>query len=129
MKVLLDSNVLVWMFLERTKLTRRAIEIPEDDKNEFFVSRTSFWELSATVAAGRLKMPGDSIQYLMDQVAKAPIIVLELEDRYILRTQTLSYHHSDPFDRILVAQALEHDLTIMTADKTIPLYQAPVIWR
>ncbi len=117
------------MFLERTKLTRRAIEIPEDDKNEFFVSRTSFWELSATVAAGRLKMPGDSIQYLMDQVAKAPIIVLELEDRYILRTQTLSYHHSDPFDRILVAQALEHDLTIMTADKTIPLYQAPVIWR
>jgi PIN domain nuclease of toxin-antitoxin system len=129
LKVLLDSNVLVWMFLERTKLTRRAIEIPEDDKNEFFVSRTSFWELSATVAAGRLKMPGDSIQYLMDQVAKAPIIVLELEDRYILRTQTLSYHHSDPFDRILVAQALEHDLTIMTADKTIPLYQAPVIWR
>jgi PIN domain nuclease of toxin-antitoxin system len=57
------------------------------------------------------------------------IAILELEDRYILRTETLPYPHSDPFDRILIAQALEEGLTILTSDADIPLYAAPTVWR
>ena len=117
------------MFSDRTKLTPRTLQIVEDDQNELFVSRTSIWELSAKVAAGRLAMPGSTIQSLLDQIAVAGLIVLELEDRFILRTETLPYHHSDPFDRILIAQALEEDLTILTSDSEIPLYAAPVIWK
>ena len=129
MRCLLDSNVLYWMFSDRTKLTPRTLQIVEDDQNELFVSRTSIWELSAKVAAGRLAMPGSTIQSLLDQIAVAGLIVLELEDRFILRTETLPYHHSDPFDRILIAQALEEDLTILTSDSEIPLYAVAVIWK
>jgi PIN domain nuclease of toxin-antitoxin system len=57
------------------------------------------------------------------------VVVLELENRYIVRTETLPYHHSDPFDRILIAQALEEGLTILSSDAKIPLYDAPVIWK
>ena len=55
--------------------------------------------------------------------------VLPIEDAHILRTETLLHHHRDPFDRILVAQALEEGLTILTSDSDIPKYDAPVIWR
>jgi len=102
LRCLLDSNALYWMFSDRTKLTPRALQIIEDDLNEILVSRTSIWELSAKVAAGRLPMPGSTIQSLLDQIVIAGLTVLELEDRFILRTEALPYHHSDPFDRILV---------------------------
>ena len=129
MRCLLDSNVLYWMFSDRAKLTARARRILEDEGNELFVSRTSIWELSATVAAGRLAMPGSSIQSLLDQIERAGLMVLELEDQYILRTEKLPYHHSDPFDRILIAQALEDGLTILTSDAKFPLYDVAVIWK
>ncbi len=114
---------------DRKKLTPRVRELIDDSQNEFFISRTSIWELSATVAAGRLQMPGSTIQSLIDQIEIAELTVLELEDRYILRTERLPYHHSDPFDRILIAQALEEGMTILSSDSKFPLYDAPVIWK
>ena len=127
MRVLLDSNVLFWLFSDPGMLTSRVRRIVEDDRNEIFVSRTCIWELSATVAAGRLAMPGATIQSLIDEIARAGFIILELEDRYILRTESLPYHHRDPFDRILIAQALEDGLTILSSDSKFPLYDTPVI--
>jgi PIN domain nuclease of toxin-antitoxin system len=129
LKFLLDSNVLLWSISDRKKLTSRVRQIIDDSQNEFFVSRTSIWELSATVAAGRLQMPGSTIQSLIDQIKIAGLTILELENRYILRTESLPYHHSDPFDRILIAQALEENLTILSSDSKFPLYGAPVIWK
>ena len=129
MKFLFDSNVLFWSISDRKKLTPRVRQIIDDSQNEFFVSRTSIWELSATVAAGRLQMPGSTIQSLIDQIKIAGLTILELENRYILRTESLPYHHSDPFDRILIAQALEENLTILSSDYKFPLYEAPIIWK
>ncbi len=129
MKFLLDSNVLLWSISDRSKLTPRVRQIIDDPQSELHVSRTSIWELSATVAAGRLKMPGSSIQSLIDQIDMLGLEILELENRYILRTETLPYHHSDPFDRILIAQALEDGLTLLSSDGKFPLYAAPVIWK
>lgn len=74
-------------------------------------------------------MPGSSIQSLIDQIDMLGLEILELENRYILRTETLPYHHSDPFDRILIAQALEDGLTLLSSDGKFPLYAATVIWK
>ena len=117
------------MVSDPSKLTPRVREIIADDRTEFFASRTSFWELSAKIAAGRLAMAGGTIRSLIDRVTQSSFTILDLEDRYILRTEKLPHHHSDPFDRILVAQALEEGLTILTSDAKMPLYEAPVIWR
>ncbi len=129
MRYLLDSNVLLWMFSDRSKLTSRVQQILEDDRNDLLVSRTSIWELSATVAAGRIELPGSTIQSLIDQIERAGLAVLELENKYILRTETLPYHHSDPFDRILIAQAMEESLAILSSDTQMPLYDVAVIWK
>jgi PIN domain nuclease of toxin-antitoxin system len=129
LKFLLDSNVLLWSISDRSKLTPRVRQIIDDQQSKLYVSRTSIWELSATVAAGRLKMPGSSIQSLIDQIDMLGLEIIELENRYILRTETLPYHHSDPFDRILIAQALEDGLTLLSSDSKFPLYAAPVVWK
>jgi PIN domain nuclease of toxin-antitoxin system len=66
------------MLSDRGKLTPRTLKLVEDERNELFVSRTSIWELSAKVAAGRLAMPGSTIQSLIDEIGKASVVVLEL---------------------------------------------------
>jgi PIN domain nuclease of toxin-antitoxin system len=129
LKFLLDANVLLWSFTDRKKLTPRVRQIIDDESNDFFVSRTCIWELSAKAAVGRLPGLGPTIQRLIDQMNIVGINVLQLEDRYILRSEKLPWHHSDPFDRILVAQALEEGLTILTSDSDIPRYDAPTIWK
>jgi PIN domain nuclease of toxin-antitoxin system len=126
---LLDSNVLLWSILDRKKLTPRIRQIIDDSENEFLVSRTSIWELSNKASRGGIPVLGSTIQPLIDQIAILGITVLELEDRYILRAGMLPPHHSDPFDRILIAQALEEDLTILTSDADIARYAASVIWK
>ncbi len=129
MRCLLDSNVLLWSILDRKKLTPRIRQIIDDSENEFLVSRTSIWELSNKASRGGIPVLGSTIQPLIDQIAILGITVLELEDRYILRAGMLPPHHSDPFDRILIAQALEEDLTILTSDADIARYAASVIWK
>jgi PIN domain nuclease of toxin-antitoxin system len=129
LKFLLDANVLLWSFTDRKKLTPSVRQIIDDEENEFFVSRTCIWELSAKAATGRLPLLGSTIQPLIDQIDIVGIVILELNDRYILRTETLPYLHSDPFDRILIAQALEEGLTIITSDSDIPLYDVPTVWK
>jgi len=129
LRLLLDSNVLLWSLSDRKRLTPRVRRMLEDGHNELFVSQASVWELSIKVAKGKLALPGSSVRSLLDQIAKTGMNVLPIEDAHILRTETLLHHHRDPFDRILVAQALEEDLTILTSDADIPKYDAPVIWR
>jgi PIN domain nuclease of toxin-antitoxin system len=121
--------VLLWSIIDRKKLTPRVHQIIDDEEHEFFVSRTCIWELSAKAAAGGIPLLGYTIQALIDQIDIVGIAVLELEDRYIPRSERLPFHHRDPFDRILIAQALEEGLTILTSDSDIPLYGVPTIWK
>lgn len=128
MRLLLDSNVLLWLIFSRHLLSAKVRRLLEDDRNDLFVSRASIWELSIKVAKGKLPMPGGSIRYVVDQISMLGIVVVPIETAHILGTETLPHFHGDPFDRMIVAQALEEDLTILT-DETIPLYAAEVIWR
>jgi PIN domain nuclease of toxin-antitoxin system len=129
LKLLLDSNVLYWSVFERYRLTPRVRELLEDETNQIYVSRASLWELSAKTARGRLPMPDSSIRFLIERIKHTGMITLPIETAHILRTETLPHHHGDPFDRMIVAQALEDGCTILTSDSDIPKYDAPVIWK
>jgi len=74
-------------------------------------------------------MPGNSIRYLLEQIGRLGMTILMIEMTDILLTETLPLIHLDPFDRILIAQALERDLTILTKDKHIHQYTVPYIWK
>ena len=129
MRVLVDSNVLYWYLGDRAKLTPRVLKLLDDGSNDLYVSSVSLWELSIKVAKGKLTVPGNSIRSFYEQVDRIGITILTVTKGHILRTASLPHHHRDPFDRMIVAQALEESLTILTADSDIPKYAAPVIWK
>ena len=129
MKLLLDSNVLLWSLQDRSQLTRRVRTLLEDEGNDLFVSTASLWELSLKIASGKLPVPGSSIQSVIDQLRRLSITILPITTTHILRTESLPFHHRDPFDRLLIAQALEDRLTLLTSDRQIARYAVPIIWR
>jgi PIN domain nuclease of toxin-antitoxin system len=129
LRLLLDSNVLYWAFFQGQSLTPRVRQLLEDDRNDLFVSRASIWELSAKTARGRLAMPESSVRFLLERIEQTGMTIIPIEDAHILRTETLPHHHSDPFDRLIVAQAMEQNLTILSSDDEIPLYDVKVIWE
>ena len=128
MRLLLDSNVFLWLLTNRAFLTRRTLALLEDDSNEMFVSSASLWELAIKVAKGKLILPGSSVASLYKQATLIGVTILPITTAHILRTETLPHHHRDPFDRMIVAQAIEENLTILTSDSEIPRYSVPVIW-
>ncbi len=118
------------MLSDRKRLTARALRLIEDDRNELFFSLASIWEVAIKIAKGKLAIPGGAAESLLPELKKLGVMVLPIDQPSILRTQTLPQFpdHKDPFDRLLVAQALELGLTILTADRDIVRYSATVVW-
>lgn len=121
MNLLLDSNVVVWLVAGEPIRpgARSAIE----SADTVFVSAASIWELAAKVATGRLQAPADLPEQLLD----LGIRPLALEWEHARIAADLPPLHRDPFDRMLIAQAMVEHLSIVTRDSDIPRYPVPVI--
>ena len=122
MRLLLDSHVLVWWWEDDVRL-RPAIRDQIRSTRSCLVSLASYWELGVKIATGRLKLPDD----LDDLVSDDGFEVLGIARRHAVKAMHLPPHHSDPFDRMLIAQALCEDLTLVTADRLIRLYDVPIL--
>ena len=128
MKLLIDSHAIVWWMTDDPRLSPVARQMLGSAKYPRFLSLASLWELSLKVAAGRLQGIGSTIGNLQQAAAKQAIGILPITYEHILRVESLPLHHADPFDRLLVAQALEEGLTILTADRALSRYPAPIVW-
>ncbi len=123
MRLLLDSHVVVWWSLYPGRLggeTRAAIASPE---NEVFLSAASVWELNLKIAKQKLALPEDyAARLFADGIEALPVTV-----EHAVRTAQLPRLHGDPFDRLLIAQALVEGLMIVTSDREIARYDVPVL--
>jgi PIN domain nuclease of toxin-antitoxin system len=122
-KLLLDTHALLWALAEPERLTEEAREAVRDGRNEVLVSAASVWEISIKQAAGKLRAPDD----LLDVTADAGFGSLPILARHALAAGTLSAHHRDPFDRMLIAQAREEALTIVTRDQRFRAYDVELL--
>lgn len=89
-----------------------------------YVSAASIWEIAIKRASGKLEVPDD----LMDKVAAARFAELRITFKHALLAGTLPPHHTDPFDRMIVAQAQSEGLTVITRDERIAAYDVPLLW-
>ena len=128
MKLLIDSHAIVWWMTDDPRLSPAARQALGSPQHERFLSLASLWELSLKVSAGRLQGIGSTIVNLREASSKQSIQMLPITFEHIVRVENLPRHHADPFDRLLVAQALEEGLTILTADRALSRYPAPVVW-
>lgn len=122
MRVLLDTHVLLW-WLAGERLSDEAIEVIGDPTNEVYVSAATVWELSIKRQLGKVDMP----EGLVAQCVGDGMRILVIDARHAELAGSLPPHHTDPFDRMLIAQAQLDTLIIVTRDRAFADYGIPVL--
>lgn len=121
MRVLLDTHVALWALVDAPRLSSSARMLIEDSRNILFVSAATVWEISIKRTISPEKMPisgGEAVQFFQ----RAGYRFLDISPEHASRVETLPRHHNDPFDRLIVAQALIEPLVLVTSDRILSLY-------
>lgn len=127
MRILLDTQVWLWMLAAPERLSESSRALVTTSSNELLLSAASAWEIAIKYALGKLRLPeapGDLIPRLMTRTGITP---LPIHHRHALHVATLPPLHRDPFDRLLVAQAQLEKLPILTADRSFELYDVETL--
>lgn len=127
MSILIDTHVFLWAAGVDGRLTRAARELLEDPEIPIFLSAASAWEIAIKWSKGRLDLPAVPAELVRETVAAAGISQLMISVRDVCAVGDLPFHHKDPFDRLLVAQARTNGLRLMTADPILEKYDVDVI--
>jgi PIN domain nuclease of toxin-antitoxin system len=127
MKFLLDTHVFLWYVSADPRLPVPFREKIRDSANEVYLNVASVWEAVIKYAIGKLPLPEAPATFLPRQRAAHQIASLSLEEAALVFLANLPLLHRDPFDRILIAQALQHGLTILTVDDAVRAYPVPCL--
>ena len=128
MRVLLASHAFLWWIGDDPRLSPGAREVIAEGDNEVFFSTASAWELAIKSSLGRLRMPADFERFVTDQVDLNGFSVLPVQLSHALRVHGLPPHHKDPFDRMLIAQALVEDMPLVSRDRRLAGYGVRLVW-
>jgi PIN domain nuclease of toxin-antitoxin system len=128
MKVLVDTHTFLWDLNNDPRSSRKAKELLSSDAPELAFSLVSLWEIAIKIKTGKLNTIGSSVAYIRDEMNAYSMELLPIRYEHILALEALPHHHSDPFDRLLIAQALSEGLPILTADRAFRQYGVKTIW-
>jgi len=128
MRVLVDTHVFLWWVEGDRALPAKARAALADPDNECLLSLASAWELAIKAGLGKITLALPVKRYIVENVAANGFRMLEILIAHIGRVETLAAHHGDPFDRLLIAQALEEDIPVVTADPIFRRYGVKRIW-
>ena len=128
MRVLVDTHVFLWWVEGDRALPAKARAALADRENECLISMVSAWELAIKASLGKLKLALPVKRYVVEHVAANGFRMLDIKMAHVGRVATLDPHHGDPFDRLLIAQALEEKLAVVTADPVFRKYGVKRIW-
>jgi PIN domain nuclease of toxin-antitoxin system len=126
--LLLDTCAFLWMVRTPDDLSLAARDAVVDPSRPLFLSVVSHWEIGVKSQIGRLDLPDEPSSYVRRERARHGIESLSLEEGAIDHLSKLPDLHRDPFDRMLICQAIEHGLTIVTPDAAIQRYPVRVLW-
>ena len=127
MKLLLDSHTFLWWNNEPDKLSPRVLEMCKNSENALFVSVASIWELQIKFQLGKLRLY-KPLAEIIRQEQENGIEILSVEAPHVFALDSLPNHHKDPFDRLLVAQALVEGAVLVSADPLVKQYPVEVEW-
>lgn len=128
MRILLDTNCLLWFVSDPKQLTDKAVQSILSNENDIYVSAASAWEISIKVSLRKLKIPGTASSFVTSVCKRNGFLQLPISVLHAEAVRLLPPIHGDPFDRMLIAQANEESLKFLTADKTLKSYDCDFIW-
>jgi len=133
MRFLLDTHVFLWKLADSSRIPPKVLAETQDPKNDLFLSAVSLWEIAIRTRVGKLDLGGLSPKDLIDLASEMDIATIPLEAEEAVGYAELDGpDHSDPFDRMLVQQAISRRLTLVTADKNIAKFTRvglKVLWK
>jgi PIN domain nuclease of toxin-antitoxin system len=128
MRAILDTHAFLWFIIGDSRPSAAAEQLIEDVRYDLLLSAASVWEIAIKVGQGRLPLPLPIRSFLPRQLAENDITLLPIEVKHALEVAELPAHHRDPFDRMLVAQALTEQVPILSADATLDQYGVQRVW-
>src|SRR5579871_2173391 len=128
MKLLLDTVTFLDAVLRPEDLSPRARDLLLDPENERYFSIASSWEIAIKYSLGKLTLPADPVQFIPEHRSKLAAEVLPIDEESVLHMTRLPLLHRDPFDRILISQALVHAMVLLTPDVRIAKYPVRIAW-
>lgn len=127
MKLLLDTHTFIWWDSNPNKLSQSLLEFLQNEANSVFLSVVSLWEIQIKHQAGKLDLAIPLQEIVQRQLANQ-IQLLPVIPEHVFALSKLPNHHNDPFDRMLVAQSIVEDATVISKDSVIKRYPTKVLW-
>jgi PIN domain nuclease of toxin-antitoxin system len=127
-RVLLDTQAFLWFVLNDARLSRLAENVIADPAHHVLVSPASYWEVAVKVSVGRYALSSAFEDFWRQGIAGNGFSVLPVELRHAAALSTLPFHHRDPFDRMLVAQAIVEGVPLVSCDAPLDAYAIQRIW-
>ena len=128
MRLLLDTHSFLWFIAGSTKLSARARSLIEDTSNESLLSVASLWEMAIKVSLNKLSLARPFETLIPDQLTINAVDLMGITINHATAIATLPFHHRDPFDRLLVAQALVEGMPFVSADTAFDAYSVTRLW-
>ena len=127
MSYLLDTHALIWALEDNQKLSVAARKIIDDENNAIFVSMASLWEMAIKVSRGKLAL-SQSLEDILVSLENQRVTLLSVKPAHILKLLDLPFEHNDPFDRLMIAQCLQEDMTFVSNEALFLRYGVDRVW-
>lgn len=128
MQILLDTHALLWLISGSDRLSANARQAYLETTNQLFLSVASLWEMAVKISLGKLELKTDWPRRIDREMDANGIRGLAIRPEHCVAVASLPFHHRDPFDRLLIAQAMAEGLSILTADRRFGAYGVPILW-
>jgi len=128
MNLLLDTHALIWFLENDPQLGARARTAISDPESRSYVSDATAWEIGIKHSQGKLTLPLPFEILFPTRLLMLGFYVLPIRHAHLHQVIHLPYHHRDPFDRMLIAQALAEGMTLVSCDPQFPAYCVPIVW-
>ncbi len=128
MNILVDTHAVLWWLFDSSRLSSRSRKILEDSSNHRWVSIVSLWEIAIKISTGKLGWDQVTVQHISSQLLDQQFSLLPIRIEDLSPVQYQEFLHRDPFDRMLIAQAQELGVPLLTNDAKIKQYSVKTIW-
>lgn len=124
----MDTHAFLWFILDDPKLSERAKALIADGHNVVEISPASYWEIAIKISLGKYELPESFRIFIERELAGNNFRILPIEPRHTAGLIDLPFHHRDPFDRLLVAQAMAEQIPLVSADPALDAYPVTRLW-
>ena len=129
MRVLIDTHIFIWYVQNSERLPSSITAIINNGRNDILLSIASVWEMAIKQSTGKLNLGTPYASFIAEQMRLNSMELLPVRLEHLDLITTLPLHHRDPFDRLLIAQAIVEDIILISADRVFALYPVRVMWE